>query len=244
MGFSQQAKILRGKIVGDAIQSKSINIINLTKSIGTINDAVSFFEIPASIGDTIVFSSVQHQKHIHIVTNDNLKEADLSIQLVVKVNELDEVIVKDHDLSGTVKDDIKNIKTYEDNLPIYNAKSLDETPFVHEKGVTTIRNTTVDHRKNATEFDFIATRRMIASLFKKKNKGKSKEISIPEVSDFYNGDFLITELKIPETEIYNFFDYLNTQTDIKDVLKSGDELRILEYLITQGKTFNTTILKE
>jgi len=239
VGFSQDEDILRGKIRMDTLPSKSINIINVTKGIGTINDRAGFFQIKATKGDTIIFSSVQHQQKAHIVTKQDLKKADLFIQLEVKVNELDEVTISQYNLSGEVKEDLKSIKTYEDKLPMFNAKMLDETPFVHEKGAATVRNTTVDHRKNATAFNFIAAGRMVASLFKKKDTRKPKEIRISEVSDFYNSDFLIDELKIPETEVYNFLDYINLQSETNEILKSGNKLIILEYLINQSKLFNS-----
>ncbi|WP_299189980.1 hypothetical protein [uncultured Aquimarina sp.] len=244
IGFSQDDTILRGKIIIDTIHQKSVNIINITQSVGTINDKVGFFEIKAKKGDTIVFSSVQHYQKSHIVTKQDLKKANLAIQLEIKVNELDEVTISQYNLTGEAKEDIKKIETIEDKLPMFNAKLLDTTPFVHEKGAATIRNTTIDHRKNATAFNFIATGRMIASLFKKKRPKKSKQIRIPEISDFYNGAFLIEELKIPEVEVYNFIDYLNQKVETKDVLKTRDELRILEYLINQSKDFNTKNLRK
>ncbi|MFD2563942.1 hypothetical protein [Aquimarina rubra] len=240
VGFSQDADILRGKIVTDTLQSKSINIINITKGIGTINDRVGFFQIRATQGDTIVFSSVQYQQKTHIVTKKDLKQANLSIQLQVKVNELEEVMVSQYDLTGEAKEDVKKIKTYEKNLPMFNAKMLDETQFIHEKGAKTVKNRVVTDEMDATPINIIAVGRMIASLFKKKDARQSKEVRIPEVSDFYNSDFLVSELKIPETELYDFLDYLNQKLETRKVLKSGDRLRILEYLINQSKIFNTT----
>ncbi|WP_405208423.1 hypothetical protein [Aquimarina sp. LLG6339-5] len=242
IGFSQDDTILRGKIIIDTIHQKSVNIINITQSVGTINDKVGFFEIKANKGDTIIFSSVQHYQKSHIVTKQDLKKANLAIQLEVKVNELDEVTISRYNLSGEPKEDIKKIETIEDKLPMFNAKLLDTTPFVHEKGAATVRNTTIDHRKNATAFNFIATGRMIASLFKKKRP--KKVVRIPKVSDFYNGDFLVNELAIPEIEVYNFIDYLNQKVETKEVLKTRDELRILEYLINQSEVFNSKNLQE
>ncbi|WP_299432880.1 hypothetical protein [uncultured Aquimarina sp.] len=238
VGFSQDTDILRGKIITDTLHSKSINIINLTKGVGTINDSAGFFQIKATKGDTIVFSSVQHQQKTHVVTKKDLKEASLSIQLEIKVNELDEVTISKYDLTGESKEDVKKIKTYEDVLPLFNAKALDETPFIHEKGAATVRNTVIADEMDATPINFIAVGRMIASLFKKKDTGKSREIRIPEISDFYNGDFMVSELEIPKTEVYNFLDYINQQAETKNVLKSGNELIILEYLIGQSKIFN------
>ncbi|WP_299223074.1 hypothetical protein [uncultured Aquimarina sp.] len=240
VGFSQDADILRGKIVADTLQSKSINIINVTKGIGTINDRSGFFQIKATKGDTIVFSSVQHQRKTHIVTKKDLKEASLSIRLEIKVNELDEVTVSQYDLTGESKEDVKKIKTYEDILPLYSAKVLDLTPFIHEKGAKTVKNTVITDEMDATPVNIIAVGRMIASLFKKKDTRKSKEIRIPEVSDFYNSDFLVSELKIPQTEVYNFLDYINQQSETKEILTSGNKLTILEYLINQSKIFNSS----
>ncbi|WP_299245899.1 hypothetical protein [uncultured Aquimarina sp.] len=238
-GFSQNESIIRGKIVTDTLQSESINIINVTKGIGTISDGVGFFQIKATKGDTIIFSSVQHQRKAHIVTKRDLKKADLSIRLEIKVNELDEVMVSKYDLTGESKEDVKKIETYEDILPLHSAKYLDLTPFVHEKGAATVRNTTVDHRKNATAFNFIATGRMIASLFKKTDDKKSKEVPVPEISNFYNSSFLINELKIPETKLYDFLDYINQKSETNEILTSGNKLRILEYLINQSEVFNS-----
>lgn len=239
VGFAQEKDVLRGKIVTDTLQpNQAINIINLTKGLGAINDEVGYFQIKAEEGDTIVFSSVQHYQKAHIVTKKDLKKANLAIQLVTKVNELDEVTVSQYDLSGEAKEDIKKIETFEDNLPMFNAKVLDETPFVKEMGAKTVRNTTVDHRKNATAFNFIAAGRMIASLFKKNEKKKEKNARVRKITDFYQATFIVEELEIPATELYNFLDYINEQAETKKILKTGDELRILEHLIQQSRIFN------
>ncbi len=237
-GFSQDRDVLRGIIVTDSLQSNPVNIINLTKGIGTINDHLGFFQIQATKGDTIIFSSVQHKQKTHIVAKKDLERASLSIQLEIKINELEEVTISQYDLTGKVKEDVKKIKTYEDNLPIFNAKMLDETPFIHEKGVNTIKNRVIIDEMDATPVNFIAVGRMIASLFRKKDVKKLKEVRVPEVSDFYNQDFLVDELKIPETEVYNFLDFLNQKVETKHILRSGDELRILEYLMNQSSVFN------
>ncbi|WP_299312459.1 hypothetical protein [uncultured Aquimarina sp.] len=242
-GFSQDAEILRGKIVTDTLQSKPINIINVTKGIGTINDSFGFFQIEAKKGDTIIFSSVQHQRKAHIVTKQDIKQANLSIRLEIKVNELEEVKISQYNLSGESKEDVKKIETYEDILPLRNAKVLDETPFIHEKGAKTVKNKVLTDEMDATPINIIAVSRMIASIFKKKDTGKSKEVRIPDISDFYSGDFLINELKIPETEVYNFLDYINQQPKTNEILKSGNKLSILEYLIEESKTFSNNRLK-
>lgn len=243
-GVSQSNEILRGKIVVDTFQSKSINIINVTKGIGTINDRVGFFQIKADVGDKIVFSSVQHRQKTHTVTKKDLKQANLSIRLNVKVNELDEVTISQYDLSGEAKEDIKKIETYEQSLPLFNAKELDLTPFIHEKGAKTVKNIVVRDEMDATPVNFIAVGRMVASLFKKKDRKQSKEVHVWGILDFYKRDFLVNALKIPETELYNFLDYLNENPATSKVLKTGDELRILAYLMERSEIFTGSIMEK
>ncbi|GAA0716531.1 hypothetical protein GCM10009430_12320 [Aquimarina litoralis] len=238
VGYAQEKDVLHGKILTDTLQPQSINIINLTKGLGTINDDVGYFQIKAEEGDTIVFSSVQHYQKTHIVTKKDLKKANLAILLVTKVNELDEVIVSQYDLSGEVKEDIKKIETYEDNLPMFNAKVLDETPFIKEMGVKTVKNRVIVDEMDATPVNLIAVGRMVASLFKKKDKTNHGNTRIRKITDFYQATFIVEELEIPATELYNFLDYINEQAETKKILKTGDELRVLEHLIQQSKIFN------
>ncbi len=237
--FSQDSDILYGKILTGTEKIEAVNILNLTKGIGAINDAAGFFEIKAKVDDTIVFSSIKHQQKVHIVTKKDMKSARLSIKLDIKINELEEVRISDHTLSGGVEEDIKKIKTYEHNLPMFSAKQLDQTPFINEKGVATIRNTAINHRKNATNFNFIALGRMIGRFFKKKENKGSKKIKIPKLSDFYNTNFLVSELMIPETKLYDFLEYLNENTQTIKILKSENELKILEFIITESEKFKS-----
>ncbi|WP_128755238.1 carboxypeptidase-like regulatory domain-containing protein [Aquimarina sediminis] len=238
-GISQEGDFLRGKVKIDASKSEVINILNITRREGTINDKAGFFEIKSKVGDTIVFSSIGYQKKAHVVRKKDIKQADLEIVLEVKVNELEEVRVSRYNLSGEVKEDIDRIKTYEDNLPLFDAKELDETPFIHEKGAGTVKNIVLRDEMAITPVNFIAVGRMVASLFKKKGGKRQKKTYSSKLSDFYRGDFFITELKIPKTEVYDFIDFLNDDTMTKEVLESGNELRILEFLIDQSKVFKS-----
>ncbi len=236
-GYTQDAMFLKGKVISDSVQVESIHILNLTKAFGTISDEAGFFEIKANPGDTIVFSSIKHHQKNHIVEEKDIKLASLEVTLEIKVNELDEVLLSPYNLSGKVREDMDRVKTYESNLPIFNFKELDETPFINEQGAKTIKNPLVVDEMDATPVNFIAVGRMIISLFKKKEGKRSKEVVIPKISDFYNTDFFVKELEIPETDLYNFLEYLNENPKTKEALKSANELYILGYLISQSKVF-------
>ncbi len=237
IAISQDSNVLRGKIIADTLQVDPIHIINLTKGLGTVNDGVGFFQIKANVGDTIVFSSVRHQQKIYVVKKKDIKKAALEVMLEIKVNELEEVLVSQYDLSGKIEEDVDNIKTYQDNLPMFNAKELDTTPYIHEKGAKTVKNIVMVDEMDITPFNFIAVGRMIADLFRNKDKKPKKQIIIPKVFDYYKGDFLVNELKIPETELHNFLDFINGQTITKEVLNSGNELKVLKFIMDQAEIF-------
>ncbi len=109
-GQSQEIR-LKGKIVTEDLQTSSINIINLTKELGTTNNSEGEFEIPAALNDTLYFSSVQYEPREIVVTEEVLKMPFLTVMLVDKINELDEVSISDIKLSGNIATDIANIPT-------------------------------------------------------------------------------------------------------------------------------------
>ncbi|MDX1754256.1 hypothetical protein SAMN06296241_2565 [Salinimicrobium sediminis] len=109
-GFSQET-LLKGKILTESLQGSSINILNLSRGIGTTNNTEGEFEIAVSLNDTIYFSSIQYEPREIVVTEDLLKRAFLTVLLVEKMNELDEVSISDISLSGNIATDLKNIPT-------------------------------------------------------------------------------------------------------------------------------------
>jgi len=57
------------------------------------------------------------------------------------------------------------------------------------------------------------------------------------IDDVYNEKFIVELLEIPETEYYNFIDFVNEDSRTAFVLKLDDELKILEYLMNQRDVF-------
>ena len=109
-GFSQE-RLLKGKIITENLEGSSINIVNLSKELGTTNNSQGEFEIAVSIRDTLYFSSVQYEPREIIVTEEVLKMPFLTVILVDKMNELEEVSISDVSLSGNIATDIANIPT-------------------------------------------------------------------------------------------------------------------------------------
>ncbi len=85
------------------------NIFNLTSLRGTATDNDGAFDIGAKSNDTIYISYLGYQSIKLHITKDLLKGNKLAIELHKKVEELEEVVVKSHQLIGILEIDIKNI---------------------------------------------------------------------------------------------------------------------------------------
>ncbi len=85
------------------------NIFNLTSLRGTATDNNGQFDIKAKANDTIYISHLGYQSIKLHITNDLLKGNELAIELHKKVEQLEEVVVKTHQLIGVLEIDIKNV---------------------------------------------------------------------------------------------------------------------------------------
>ncbi len=109
---AQENKItLTGMIADfeDKTPLSGANIFNLSSLAGTATDNDGKFELLAKANDTIYISHLGYQSIKLHLTNDLLKGNELAIELHKKVEELEEVVIKTHQLIGVLEIDIKNV---------------------------------------------------------------------------------------------------------------------------------------
>ncbi|GAA4273801.1 carboxypeptidase-like regulatory domain-containing protein [Aquimarina gracilis] len=235
LAHAQEASMLGGRIMADSLQSDAIHVINKTKEIGTISDASGYFEIKATKGDTLVFSSIQYALKQHIVGDDDFISNTLKIKLEPSVNQLDEVLVRQYSLTGKLEDDLQEIPTYTENLPFWNAGELEQMGVSgFNDAQSPVKNLVLQDEMEATPINLMS----LVNLVAKSLKGKGK-LTTPnfEIVDFYDEKFIVEILEVPETEYYNFIDFVNEDARTAFVLKMDDQLKILEYLMHQRDVF-------
>jgi len=108
--LSQPQKV-SGKIINDntMLPLANVNIINLNKVRGTTSDEKGFFELEVSATDTLHISLIGFKSLKVRVTNDWIKNKTTLIQLTEKAIALEEVIIKQYNLTGYLEIDSKLI---------------------------------------------------------------------------------------------------------------------------------------
>lgn len=104
-----QETLMKGRIYADSIGEYQVNIINIDQQIGSVSNTKGNYEIKARVGDSILFTSLQHRTYTIKVDKKNL-ENDTSIFLELQINELPEVTLNQYNLSGDLTKDIDKVK--------------------------------------------------------------------------------------------------------------------------------------
>ena len=115
IGTQAQDKTLSQKVTGTIINDNTLlpisnaNVININKVKGSVTNARGYFEIEATVNDTIHITLLGYQSLRVRVTNDWVKNGDARIQLTEKAIALEEVVVRKYDLTGYLEVDSKLI---------------------------------------------------------------------------------------------------------------------------------------
>lgn len=116
--FSQETQSVvkvSGTIINDNtnLAIYNVNIININKAKGTVSDEKGYFEIEASVNDTLHLSYIGYQSLKIRVTNDWLKNRTTKIQMTEKAIALEEIVIQPYYLTGYLEVDSKLIPSKE-----------------------------------------------------------------------------------------------------------------------------------
>ncbi|MBP6038956.1 MAG: carboxypeptidase-like regulatory domain-containing protein [Flavobacterium sp.] len=94
----------------------NVNVINATRVTGTATSGSGTFEIATKLNDTLLFSYVGFETVKVKVTNDWIKNNPTKIYLTEKAYVLDEVVIRQYQLTGYVEVDTQLIPVADDGF--------------------------------------------------------------------------------------------------------------------------------
>lgn len=126
--INAQTATLKGQLIAND-EVEGLHILNKTASKYAISTSDGSFMIPANVLDTLVISGVKYQVQEFVISASIMELGRFSIQLIEKVNELNEVVVGKI-LTGRLESDLANsdvkpeINFYDLGIPGYKGKPL------------------------------------------------------------------------------------------------------------------------
>ena len=199
-------KILHGKIVADSTSVFGIDVVNLGNEKVTVTNNKGEFSILAKADDILVFSSMTLEMKRMLVDEDDLKSETITIYMIPKINELNEVIVKKNAAEG-----ISIIPGQKQYTPaerkLYTATSgLLDAPLNWLSGRT--------------------------EMLKKEIIVERKERMLYKVGVLYDDKYYIQTLKVPEIYIDDFQRYIIEDKEFAAALKVKNRTMML-FLISK-----------
>ena len=248
IGFKAKAQIveLKGQIAANSDLGR-IHVLNITAQEFTVTNEDGKFTVLARLNDTILFSSVQYIPKNVVVTDSILKKRFISIQLLDRVTELDEVLVGKV-LTGNLLLDIGNseaqrdINFYDVGIPGYTGKPKTQK----ERKL---------YEADAGKSIVIAPLFVGINIHKILNKisGRTKKlkyaVKLEEQENCLNkfksefSSLLFSDYEIENHLKIDFFYFVAEDPNFETLCKSGNDLEIYEFLLKKLYTSNDELLE-
>jgi hypothetical protein len=238
--LSAQRKDLNGQLIAED-EVEGIHILNKTASKYDISDEDGKFIILAKANDTLFISGLKYQVKEVVITESMVKLGSFSVELIEKINELDEVIVGTI-LTGSLESDLQNsdaepeINFYDLGIPGYKGKPLTQ----NERKL---------HDADAGPMGYIGLGGGV-NLHKLLNKISGRTKKLKAIVDLDDRNKCITKLRRDYEEIIfetdtladnlrnEYFLFCMEDITFSSLCKENNDLKFIEYLQAKLIAYN------
>jgi hypothetical protein len=230
----KERTVVFGTITSDSISLENIHVINKNSQKGTITNKYGEFKIPAKENDTLIFSAIQFEYKEHIISTKEINLKKIVLKLAPKINSLEEIIVKNHDLSGFLKNDLKNTKLIKQvdafslNLPNVGKAPVTEVDFINRK----INYYSKGGSLNKLYGWISGEKKELKKLRSLVTEG---EILL-KIRELVTDKYLTETLNIKKEDIPAFIEYCKSKEIIK-LFKQNNKNEVINIIIKESKTF-------
>lgn len=225
-GFSQTEKLIDGKVLHERFPVGKVEVVNYNSKKITITNAAGEFSIVVKTGDALLFISKTHDIKKIVVDQNTIDQNNLLISLILKPEQLDEVVVTK----------LPSIKWEKDKK--WEQGKLDQ--LVLEKSAkrlkTGVYNGTIENG-----MDFMRIGGMILGLFvkeKEKIKKSPPKIEFTALAKSSCDQKFYTEtLKLKPDEIPLFLQFCDADPKSKTLIENHNILSMMDFLSTKNIEF-------
>ncbi len=233
-------KKVTGQIVHDSVDVSGIHVVNISSGSVTISNERGVFEVGAQLGDTLFFSAVQINKKWLVLDSIAMAKPMLVVAVEAFVNKLDEVVVKPHDLSGSLSKDVSqapppSINFDDVGIPGFKGKRKEIiAPMVQSVGLFTSVDVEAVYKHLSGYYN---------RLRKKRANDKQAEI-VDDLILFYGVSFFEKKWRIDSETLYEFVVGWVENTNVALHFKNADHGLVIESLERYLRKFNNPSVEE
>lgn len=218
-----------------------IYVYNMNSQGDTETNELGDFYISVAENDSLQISPEGFQDFIVVIDKGVINTEEINIYVSEVVNQLPEVVVSPYDISGNVNVDITRLEVTDLPVDLSSADVLgtyseaDRGPDLPSR----TRNDALAMSDTRLEMGF-----QFADLFRKfLITNKRKEIDRPnadidtDVRKLYEDEFFQEYLDIKLENINDFIYFADDNGLTEEMLKAGNELELIEFLVEQSKKY-------
>ena len=237
---------VQGKFIDSAGVVKDVHVVNLTSSKGTYTNDYGDYKIAVSIGDTLRYTSVNHQTVKREILNFHYRSEILDVYMPVKTVELDEFDLKRHNLDGFLVLDPKRTPIDKKNEALKRTMDFSKVDmnviydgdFIDQNVRPPVEN--VDPTR---DFVGLGAGGLAYIVFKNSEKlwALRKKLDFQKafpnmlLSEF-GETFFEKDLQIPKDRYYHFLEYCNP-LGIEDLYQQNRKIEVINILRKESKNY-------
>lgn len=223
---AQKVVYLEGQLLYRNTSVVAANVINNTSQFSTITDSNGEFEIAVSLGDELVFSSVQYTIRTLEITPEIFRKKRLVVAVNEKIQELEEIVVTPEDTEQFM--DLKN-----EEFKGYDYKQDKSTKIV---------NAAIDEPRLTNGLNFVNIAKLAAKLISGKSAEERKNLTPSKVLPYlFEDSFFIETLGLKQDQIIGFLEFVDKRLPTQALLNKSKEFELIDYLINESIKYQSQL---
>lgn len=215
LSISQSEKVLNGKVLSQNLPLNKVEVINKTAKTSTRTNELGEFSILVRPKDSLLFFSRDYFFKRLKISQQNIDQNNIVVNMILKPEELDEVLITD------IK--FPKVSAADENSTVIPKPAI-SNPGIYTGGIT-------------NGADLMA----IFSLFMKKDKKAKNKKQGLTFKQLVNAtvplDFFSNDLKLNPEEKELFIDFCDADPNSQFILKQKNLLYTLDFLHTKNQEF-------
>lgn len=233
--------VVEGIVFANNNDVEGVTVFNTSSNTGTVTNNNGEFTIEVALNDRIEVSALQYEPVVVTVDESVIKSKELKIYLREHINNLDAVLLT-YGLSGNLHEDIEKVKpppSITIDFGNMDAYMFDVDNAFDNKVIEDALNSTM---YKGQLYNGVNLKEVFKLFFKSKRRKPIKNDMLhkqkpTKLTDVYSNTVISEICNIPLESVEPFLAYLDEKGIAQELLKNGNELQLIEFLLKQSELF-------